>query len=127
MLKKTLLTLLLVFCFEASSDASAHRYRTISGSCAVYKCSILGIPRYRCQNWRIRNRCYVRVRLTRYYTPRGRSNYGKGRIIHGHPDEVIFGGRPVRTARCPYSCRSLGIPKYRCRDWRRGNQCYVQY
>ena len=32
----------------------------------------------------------------------------------------------VTSARCPHSCKSLGIPKSQCRDWRRGNRCYVE-
>lgn len=33
---------------------------------------------------------------------------------------------PVSSAPCPYSCKSLGIKKRFCKDWRQGNTCYVQ-
>lgn len=27
---------------------------------------------------------------------------------------------------CPFSCRTEGIPKKQCRDWREGNTCFVE-
>lgn len=32
----------------------------------------------------------------------------------------------VQARHCPFSCKSEGIPKHLCRDWRRGNTCYVE-
>jgi len=33
---------------------------------------------------------------------------------------------PASNRRCPFSCRTEGISKDHCRDWRHGNICYVQ-
>ena len=30
------------------------------------------------------------------------------------------------SAPCPYSCKTLGIKKKKCKDWREGDTCYVQ-
>jgi hypothetical protein len=32
----------------------------------------------------------------------------------------------VTSAPCPYSCRSQGIQKRYCKDWKEGNTCYVE-
>lgn len=32
----------------------------------------------------------------------------------------------LRVGPCPMSCRTLGIDKRYCRDWRQGNTCYVE-
>lgn len=32
----------------------------------------------------------------------------------------------VRSAPCPFSCQTQGIPKSQCKDWREGNICYVE-
>lgn len=32
----------------------------------------------------------------------------------------------LRVRACPFSCRLEGIPKNVCRDWRKGNQCFVE-
>ena len=34
--------------------------------------------------------------------------------------------RGIEGRDCPFSCRSEGIPKKYCRDWRKGNTCYVE-
>jgi len=43
---------------------------------------------------------------------------------------IAFVAGPVNaevTSRpCPYSCKSLGIKKKKCKDWKEGNTCYVQ-
>lgn len=36
-----------------------------------------------------------------------------------------LGSAEVRSRSCPFSCRTEGIPKQHCRDWREGNTCYV--
>lgn len=32
----------------------------------------------------------------------------------------------ITSATCPYSCKTQGIDKRNCRDWRNGNLCYVE-
>lgn len=32
----------------------------------------------------------------------------------------------VTSAPCPHSCRSMGLDKRRCKDWREGNTCFVE-
>jgi hypothetical protein len=36
------------------------------------------------------------------------------------------GADGLRVGPCPMSCRTLGIDKRHCRDWREGNTCYVE-
>ena len=32
----------------------------------------------------------------------------------------------VTSRACPYSCKSAGLKKGKCRDWREGNRCFVE-
>ncbi|MCB0331360.1 MAG: hypothetical protein KDD70_16935 [Bdellovibrionales bacterium] len=32
----------------------------------------------------------------------------------------------ITSSLCPYSCKTQGIPKKRCKDWREGERCYVE-
>jgi len=32
----------------------------------------------------------------------------------------------VTSRSCPYSCRTQGIPKKHCKDWRQGNLCFIE-
>jgi hypothetical protein len=32
----------------------------------------------------------------------------------------------VSSQTCPYSCRTQGIPKNVCKDWREGNTCFIE-
>ena len=32
----------------------------------------------------------------------------------------------ISSASCPYSCRTQGIDKRNCRDWKNGNTCFVE-
>lgn len=37
-----------------------------------------------------------------------------------------FVAADVRSGACPYSCRTLGIPKRYCRDWKQNGVCFVE-
>ena len=39
---------------------------------------------------------------------------------------MAAGNGQVSSGPCPLSCKSLGIPKKVCRDWREGGTCYVE-
>ncbi len=32
----------------------------------------------------------------------------------------------ITSSKCPYSCKSKGIKKKHCRDWKEGDRCYVE-
>ncbi len=34
--------------------------------------------------------------------------------------------RGISSQTCPYNCQSVGLSKSECKDWRRGNECFVE-
>jgi len=40
--------------------------------------------------------------------------------------ETAVAQNGLRVGPCPMSCRTLGIDKRHCKDWREGNTCYVE-
>jgi hypothetical protein len=45
-------------------------------------------------------------------------------VIHRAP--TVYAHGVVTVQACPYSCRTTGIPKSHCRDWREGNACIIE-
>ena len=46
-------------------------------------------------------------------------------VLNNSPAAAYENGQ-ISARQCPHSCRTLGIKKSQCRDWRRGNICYVE-
>jgi hypothetical protein len=42
------------------------------------------------------------------------------------PAPAVYAHGVVSVQACPYSCRTTGIPKSHCRDWRQGNACIIE-
>ncbi len=125
MLRSLFIILSLVF-ISAKAEAQ------VTARHCPHSCATEGIPKHMCQDWRRGDVCYVnRVapnsnNNNRYGYNNG--NYNNGNYNNGYnPGYSNNNGRgQVSSGRCPYSCRTLGVSKSRCRDWAQGGICYVQ-
>lgn len=110
----------------------------VSARPCPHSCATEGIPKHMCQDWRRGNICYVN-RVAPHTNRNGynHGNYGYGNYGNGnygnygngnYGSNVNFPNTrgQVSSGRCPYSCRTIGAAKSRCKDWAQGGVCYVQ-
>lgn len=127
MLRSLFIILSLVF-ISAKAEAQ------VTARQCPHSCATEGIPKHMCQDWRRGNVCYVnRVAPNSNHNNsygQGGYNYGNGNYNYGNNSGFSSNNNnnrgQISSGRCPYSCRTIGAPKSRCRDWAQGGICYVQ-
>ncbi len=76
-----------------------------------HSCKTMGLPKSNCRDWRENNTCYV-------------EDLSRSPFQQSRPKPQQHG--QVSSRHCPYSCKSNGLPKSSCRDWREGDICYIE-
>ena len=96
-----------------------------------FSCRSEGIDKRHCKDWRRGNTCYVEDLRKNKRKKAKKANRRPQQSANPTTSRNTYGRaiypRGVVTARnCPYSCRTEGLSKAFCRDWQRGNTCYVE-
>jgi hypothetical protein len=136
----------------ANGAADKRRGFVTSTSCP-YTCGDAKIPEEHCRERRVGNRCEVedlrlgaghqsmiRIPLSAYRIPGRGGNtttstspatLGAGKkganSKSSYASSTLANRRGMITsARCPYSCKSAGVPSGFCKEWSSGEKCFVE-
>lgn len=90
-----------------------------------FSCRTEGIPKDHCRDWREGDTCYVDD--TRQNQRREPPRVPESPRRPEPPREpAVYSQGYLDVRLCPHNCRSAGIEKRVCRDWREGDVCYVE-
>lgn len=110
-LLKLIACLLVSILYHLPSDLTAQQRGRVQSRPCPFSCKTQGLPKNVCRDWRQGNTCYV-------------EDLSRGPGQQQRPPQQRRGH--VSSRQCPHSCKTVGLPKSSCRDWKEGNICYVE-